>query len=251
MTSRLRKTISALIAIIILTVLIDAIIVEPTWYRIKELSLSKRPSVKVVHITDLHFKGETKYLQSVISSIKAVNPDFVCFTGDIVEETRFLSPALVAFKQLGCPVYGVPGNHDKQVTFPEISKTFQDTGGAWLVSGAAFDAKSNVALYGSESGLLSSIAPVDAHKRILLVHYPEDAIKAMSESFSIILAGHSHGGQVRLPFYGALVLPYGVGSYQKGMYKTSNGPLYVNPGLGTYQYRVRFLCRPEITVIYL
>jgi uncharacterized protein len=65
----------------------------------------------------------------------------------------------------------------------------------------------------------------------------------------LILAGHSHGGQVRLPFWGALIVPRGVGRYDLGYYKTAGGPLYVNAGIGTYRLPFRFNCRPEITLI--
>ena len=54
---------------------------------------------------------------------------------------------------------------------------------------------------------------------------------------------------MRIPFYGALVLPYGVDQYDLGLFQTQAGPLYVNPGIGWYYFDVRFNCRPEITVI--
>ena len=88
-----------------------------------------------------------------------------------------------------------------------------------------------------------------APRRLLLIHYPTQADRLEGRRYDLILAGHSHGGQVRIPFYGALVLPYGVGRYQKGRYESLGGPLYVNVGTGTYMYPVRFNCRPELTVI--
>ena len=85
-------------------------------------------------------------------------------------------------------------------------------------------------------------------KRILLAHYPDTVDRIKNQIFNLVLAGHSHGGQIRLPFIGALIVPYGVGDYDLGLFHTPAGPLYVNPGLGTLR-PVRFLCRPEITVI--
>ena len=72
--------------------------------------------------------------------------------------------------------------------------------------------------------------------------------RAKREKFDLILAGHSHGGQVRVPFYGPLLLPFGVGRYDMGLFHTASGPLYVNPGLGWFPVPIRFNCRPEITV---
>lgn len=66
-----------------------------------------------------------------------------------------------------------------------------------------------------------------------------------------MLAGHSHGGQVRIPFWGALVLPNRVGLYDLGLFQTMIGPLYVNPGIGTFLLPVRSWCRPEISLIEL
>ena len=81
------------------------------------------------------------------------------------------------------------------------------------------------------------------------MHYPEIAHGMRDQRFDLILAGHSHGGQVRLPFLGALIVPNGVGPYDHGYYETPGGPLYVNAGIGTYLIPVRLNCRPEITVI--
>ena len=81
------------------------------------------------------------------------------------------------------------------------------------------------------------------------MHYPEMASQLHEHRFDLILAGHSHGGQVRLPFLGALIVPHGVGPYDLGYYETPGGPLYVNAGIGTYRIPVRWNCRPEITVV--
>ena len=63
-----------------------------------------------------------------------------------------------------------------------------------------------------------------------------------------MLAGHSHGGQVRIPFYGPIIVPYAVDEYDLGLFQTKSGPLYVTSGIGWYPVPIRFNCRPEITV---
>jgi hypothetical protein len=93
------------------------------------------------------------------------------------------------------------------------------------------------------------LQPDPQTKNILLLHYPAWVKKLGGQRFDLLLAGHSHGGQVRLPFFGALMLAYGVDEYDRGLFQTPNGPLYVNPGLGWFVTRARFGCRPEITVI--
>jgi predicted MPP superfamily phosphohydrolase len=87
-------------------------------------------------------------------------------------------------------------------------------------------------------------------KNILLTHYPASVKKLGDGKFDLILAGHSHGGQVRIPFYGPIVVPFNVGEYDLGLFETKAGPLYVNPGIGyLHNFDFRFNCRPEITVI--
>jgi predicted MPP superfamily phosphohydrolase len=89
-----------------------------------------------------------------------------------------------------------------------------------------------------------------AAKNILLMHYPAWAKKFGGRKFDLLLAGHSHGGQVRIPFYGAVIVPFHVDEYDLGLFQTPAGPLYVNPGIGYIgDYDIRFNCRPEITVI--
>jgi hypothetical protein len=90
----------------------------------------------------------------------------------------------------------------------------------------------------------------DVTRHVLLMHYPAVADNLAGRHFDLILAGHSHGGQVRLPFVGAVSLPKGVGKYDYGRYETVNGPLYVNAGIGTLSsFPFRFNCPPEVTVV--
>lgn len=77
----------------------------------------------------------------------------------------------------------------------------------------------------------------------------EGAADAGGPRYDVLLAGHSHGGQVRLPLVGALSIPFNVDEYDLGLFQTPNGPLYVNPGIGWFVTRERFRCWPEITVI--
>ncbi len=80
------------------------------------------------------------------------------------------------------------------------------------------------------------------------MHYPAWVEKFATQKFDLLLAGHSHGGQVRLPFFGPLYVPFGVEQYDLGRFETKAGVLYVNPGIGWFPWPIRFNCRPEITV---
>lgn len=205
---------------------------------------------RFVHFSDFHYKGDRDYAAEVIRSINALRPDFVCFTGDLVEEARFGAEALQFIRQIEAPVYGTPGNHDlfSGVPLHDFADAFAETGGAWLEDCGTLLAKHELEIvaYGRR-GMLALREP-QASRQILLAHYPSVA-SIVDRRFDLILAGHSHGGQIRLPFFGALVLPKGVGRYEYGYYETPAGPLYVSAGIGTYRIPFRWNCRPELTLI--
>jgi predicted MPP superfamily phosphohydrolase len=229
----------------------DARWVEPTSLRVTNLKLNKDGKCRFVHFTDFHHKGDVDYAAKMVRTINELKPAFVCFTGDIVENKRFLPEALDFIRQIKAPVYGNPGNHDywSGASFPDCERAFAATGGAWLVDRSIILPQYDLELVGMALIGIHAFKPPQAERRILLMHYPKMADSLGEQRFDLILAGHSHGGQIRLPFYGALAVPWGVGQYDLGFFETPGGPLYVNAGIGTYRIPYRFNCRPEITVV--
>ena len=233
-------------------VLGDARWLEPQWVKVHRLRLSQEPAHRFVHFSDLHHKGDRAHTQSVVNTINSLKPDFVCFTGDIIEEAKYLPEALEALAGVTAPMYGVPGNHDywSGAPFSEMNKCFASTGGAWLMDETRVIAGGKINLMGmAHMGPKHALpSPRRELKNILLMHYPA-WVKAFDQKFDLMLAGHSHGGQVRIPFYGPPIVPFLVDEYDLGLFHTKAGPLYVNPGIGWFPYPIRFNCRPEITVI--
>ena len=233
----------------------DAKWLEPTWVKVRQLRIGDgKTTHRFVHFTDLHHKGDRQYLQSVVNTINSLAPDFVCFTGDIVEEKKFLSESLEILSGVKSPMFGVPGNHDywSKISFEPVFKCFAATGGAWLLDETRAIAEGKINIIGATcSHANQALLPLNTSaKNILLIHYPAWAKKLGEQKFDLLLAGHSHGGQVRIPFYGPIFLPYAVDEYDLGLFQTKSGPLYVNAGIGyIYDYNFRFNCRPEITVI--
>jgi predicted MPP superfamily phosphohydrolase len=86
-------------------------------------------------------------------------------------------------------------------------------------------------------------------ENIVLFHYPAWAREFGGQKFNLMLAGHSHGCQIRIPFYGPIMTPYAVDEYDLGLFQMKSGPLYVTSGIGWYPIPVRFNCRPEIVLI--
>jgi hypothetical protein len=233
----------------------DAKMVEPTWLKVSRVRLGSGPTThRLVHFTDVHHKGDRAYLETVVKTINSLAPDFVCFTGDLIEEKKHLAEALEILSGVKAPMFGVPGNHDywSKISFKPVRDCFEATGGAWLLDGQRKIAGGKINIIGVTCcQVMRAVAPLDhSAKNILLIHYPAWVKKLGDQKFDLMLAGHSHGGQVRIPFFGPILIPYGVDEYDLGLFQTERGPLYVGAGIGyVYGYSFRFNCRPEITVI--
>ena len=233
--------------LVVVACIIYARYIEPTWLCVRHVRLSQVPTVRVIHITDIHFKGDTQYLEKVVRIINGTDADLVCFTGDLIEDAVFLKEALRILSKVNKPMYGIPGNHDEWVirSFDDYRAVFQATGGQWLD-------KISVPIPSRKVELVTMACMNEpkqpGYKRILLEHYPGAVTQIRNEHFDLILSGHTHGGQVRIPFVSRYVLPC-EDTYDRGLFQTSCGPLYVNPGIGTYHTNMRFRCRPEIAVI--
>ena len=249
-----RKFIASVLLATPCVVLADAKLVEPSWLKVRHQKFGSKPAHRFVHFSDLHHKGDRAYLESVVKTINDLAPDFVCFTGDIIEREQFLPEALAILSGIRSPMFGVPGNHDfwSGAAFGPIQKCFAAPRGAWLMNERREIAGGRINLIGIPCLLQNQPVPPSSWsaKNILLMHYPVWAKKLGDRKFDLLLAGHSHGGQVRLPLYGSVIVPFNVDEYDLGLFQTAAGPLYVNSGIGYLSgFDFRFNCRPEITVI--
>ena len=235
--------------------LLDMRVLEPRGFRIRTISVPGQPvACRIVHISDWHYhgKGDEAYAARVVAAINRLKPDLVCFTGDLIEEADQAAPALAWIRRIQCPVYGVPGNHEdwSKAGMTPFRAAFAATGGAWLEDEKIELPQFRLEITGFKHPGAVFKPPRTQPVAVALLHFPRtaDALAAAGRHYTLLLSGHSHGGQVRLPFYGALITPYETGPYDLGRYDTPAGLLYVNPGLGTWFVPWRFLCRPEITV---
>lgn len=229
----------------------DAAVIEPSWLSVRTLRRSDTPPRhRFVHFTDVHYKGDPKPLRAVVNRINELKPDFACFTGDLIEHARHLPDAVDVLRGLKVPLYAVPGNHDlrSRARLELLEEVCVATGGAWLPNRQVSLADGAVELIGIERLPVKFQIRPDAFN-LLLVHYPAWSRQLRGQQCDLILAGHTHGGQVRVPFYGSLITPSHTDGYDLGHFDTPGGPLYVNPGIGTLgNFEFRFNCRPELTV---
>jgi hypothetical protein len=227
----------------------DSAAFETTALRVTKLQHGTG-NCRFVHFSDFHYKGDADYAAQVVRTMNELKPEFVCFTGDLVEEARFAPDAFAFIREIKAPVYGTPGNHDLEsgVRQSDFVSAFAANGGAWLEDDCVPVAAHDLELVSFGRRGLPAFKEPRAKRQIVLLHYPQGA-NLLARRFDLILAGHSHGGQIRLPFLGAIVLPRGVGPYEHGLYQTPGGPLYVSAGIGTYRIPFRWNCPPELTLI--
>lgn len=223
---------------------------------------------KLVQISDIHFDNvfmTGPRLQKWLTLILKQRPDAVAITGDFVTETvaPYASALRDNLKRLASavPTVAVLGNHDHWTDANAI-RDILETSGVRNVS--------NDLLTLERDGAMLHLCGVDdvweRHHRldwvlrklpstgaaVLLAHEPDYADESsLVGRFDLQLSGHSHGGQVIVPFWGILVYPKMAYNYPLGQYQVGSMIQYTNRGLGMVPPRVRFNCRPEITVFTL
>ncbi|WP_038165797.1 metallophosphoesterase [Verrucomicrobium sp. BvORR106] len=227
------------------------------------LALGSRAPAKfrAVSLTDFHFDPlfEEEYLAEVVRRTNALKPDIIMLTGDYISATSHKFEEfgqVVGGFQSTCGVFACLGNHDHWHQPSRIQNILVKQGIDVLVN-----RHTRVPCAGGEvvlTGLQSvwggrpnwavasqGLKPDD--RTLMLVHEPDYASHLAGEKQIVFQAsGHTHGGQIRLPGIGALRLPSWGVKFQAGFYDVDNIKLYVNRGIGTIQYHVRFLCPPEI-----
>lgn len=216
---------------------------------------------KIVHFSDLHYKT-TIYedeLKKLVESINQINPDIVVFTGDLMdkfsdyneEDVNILSSYLNKI-DASIGKYIVKGNHDYSSIY--FDAVIENTDFVFLKNSSDliyYNGNTPIYLVGLDDNLesnidLSIINNEQNYYSILLSHEPDVYDKVKDYNFDLMLAGHSHNGQIRLPLLGAIYKVNGAKKYYDEHYKLNNTELFISGGLGTSKYKFRFLTKPSI-----
>lgn len=223
--------------------------------------------IRIVHFSDLHlgFFVDAADLQRICSSIMELQPDLICFTGDLVdEEPQAAEEALPLLAALQAPLgkVAVLGNHDVLAGAGPVAEQLELAGFQVLNNRHVRLERGEATLYVAgvddvlhglpDLGQALQGIPADGCV-LLLAHEPDFADEAGQYSVDLQLSGHSHGGQVRLPFGGPILTPPKGRRYPDGLRRVAGSPLqvYTNRGTGTTILPIRFFCRPEITLLTL
>ena len=225
---------------------------------------------RIVQISDIHLKEYTEawYLEKVVAEVNALNPDLVLLTGDFI--SRGPLPASYAFKYAGLAAeilsglqapqrYGILGNHEAAVGPRRVVEVLRAHGTPFLIDSYVPLERGyeRIWLGGTDDASfnkpdLATTLPHDPKVPIILMCHEPDYIDTLSldprfAAVNLMLSGHSHGGQVRLPVAGPLILPPLGRKYVQGLYQVGGTKLYVNRGIGTVGLPFRFHCPSEIS----
>jgi predicted MPP superfamily phosphohydrolase len=249
--------------------------VEPKWVEVKQVSLplprldKAFDGYRIVQISDIH-AGKwmpTSLLEEVVRLVNEQMPDLAAVTGDFVTYTYHEAPLDIvpSMRKLRAKdgVVAVLGNHDYWGNQgPDLIRNIiRDSGMIDLNNNHhTFERDGNLLHFAGVDSARERMAHLDVvlerlpteGAAVLLAHEPDFAdVSAPTGRFDLQISGHSHGGQVVVPFLGPPELPPMGRKYHTGRYQVGNMIQYTNRGLGVVGVPFRFCCRPEITVITL
>lgn len=250
------------------SVCVERYAIQTNVYRIPVPNLPQAfAGFRIVHLTDIHYGVLTplSLVQSVVNRANRIERDITVCTGDFVHkrdttvEVDAVWPLLCGLNAPG-GVYSVLGNHDHwadaERSLEWLRRSGQDVrhravplqrGGSrlWLV-GAGDLWEDHRCLDGALAGV------PEGECRIVLAHNPDTADMKRALRADLMICGHTHGGQVNIPFFGPPILPVQNKSYSCGLKQSHRGEgVFISRGIGWAIYPVRFNCYPEIAVLEL
>lgn len=248
----------------------DVTLRQPQALRVERYAFhtAKMPAnkeLRIVQLSDLHLHKPEKYHERIAATVASLRPDIILLTGDFFEQSRNLEGVLTFLRTLRAPsgIFAVQGNWEywARLEGENLRRQFTRANVTLLINRRRDIQIRGVALsilgldYPSSADQVSGLVHASSPDRfnIMLSHVPAFDHQRLDGRIDLILAGHTHGGQIRLPWLPPLYLPRFSGAFVAGFYKVGRNstPLYVNRGLGTSALPVRCLCPPEITLFRL
>ncbi len=226
---------------------------------------------RIAQVSDLHNARFGKNNSRLIERLKKALPDIIVITGDLVDSSHTDINTAADFVRRAveiAPVYYVSGNHEawlNESNYLTLKECLAASGAVLLENQSVdiFRGDEHITLAGvddpdmcGDNEFFSALDTLSAEKKaytVLLSHRPEYFEHYMECGFSLVLSGHTHAGQIRLPFIGAVVAP-GQGlfpEYDKGLFKEDGAVMIVSAGLGNSVIPFRLFNTPEIVVTVL
>ena len=228
---------------------------------------------KIAHVSDLHSAVFGRKNEKLLSLIRAAKPDIIAITGDLIDSRHTDIDSALAFVEAAAeiaPIYYVTGNHESRLDFDEIEPRLiaagarvlrneaEDIGrGGERIRLAGIDDPSFIRTGGTAeeraAAELEQLGDGGGTFTVLLAHRPELVEVYAEYGAGLVLSGHAHGGQVRLPLLGGLYAP-GQGllpEYDSGLYSLGETQMVVSRGLGNSVAPLRVNNRPELVIVTL
>ena len=223
--------------------------------------------LKIIHLSDIHYNStiNEKELNNIVDKVNEIKPDIVVLTGDLIDERLSYDKDIIinCLSKIEAKLgkFAVSGNHDiplddynyiiKESGFTSLDNKYEliysKTSEPIIISGIGYGDE-DIGIKTEQYDKYISELKADDIKpiySILLLHEPDTVDNLDLNKYDLVLAGHSHGGQVRIPFIGKLYTPEGAKKYYDEYYKINNTDLYISSGLGTSMYNFRLFNRPS------
>lgn len=235
-------------------------------YRINASITDNFHGLKIVHFSDLHF-GMTTYekeLDNLVNKINFIKPDIVVFTGDLINKNESITDEIkkiiidkLSLISVSLSKYCVSGNHDneiyldimKQSGFISLNNTYEliykGNNSPILIAGVTSNIIDTTSMDDKLKTTYDYLSTNNIQYRILLMHEPDYIDNIKENTFNLVLSGHSHGGQVKIPFMDDLVKVNGAKKYYDDYYEINNTKLYISSGIGTTWFKLRLFNKPS------
>lgn len=231
----------------------------------RELRLPRLPpaldGLTVLHLTDLHWCGtpDRFFFEHVLDRCRELTPDVVAFTGDLVDSLphhRWIAPILGRLRWAHAGL-AIMGNHDLWYRPEGVRRRLKRLGWQVISNGwLALEVRGEpVVVIGHEGPWLGGKPDLqgcpEGPFRLCLSHTPDNMGWARQQAIDLMLSGHVHGGQIRLPLFGPIVMPSTHGRwYDRGVFHEGQTVLHVSSGLAG-KHPLRYGCRPEVVLLTL
>ena len=246
------------IVIIFIILFIWSFFIEPNLLTVKRYKVNNLNGKRIVFVSDFHIaKNDMGRLKRIVKKINELNPDLVLSGGDFIKghtgkTTMPIEQQAQELAKIKAHFVTVLGNHDGWYDKYTVKTELEKVGITVLHN---TNTKINDLYISGVEDLQTSFPNIDTalenteFPRILLTHTP-DIYSDVKQDVDLILAGHVHVGQIKLPFFGALICPSKYGTkFSDGDFKETQNRMIVTRGLGTSILPLRFCDAPEIVVL--
>lgn len=233
-------------------------------YTIKDNNISNDfDGIKIIHFSDIHYKRiiTKDRIDKIINEINLINPDIVIFTGDLIDQDSNIEEDDITYlKEALSKInakygkYSVIGNHDYSIDIEVLRSIYKESNFNLLEN--SYDiiyGKNNNKLYigGISTGafsdtVLNKMNYNEECYKIIILHEPDYTDEIISLNPNLILGGHSHNGQVNIPYLKKYFVPTGSKKYYDEHYLVNNINLYISSGIGVSRYNFRLFNHPSI-----